>query len=50
MEMAQDELGKAAATDARIVALDDPGYPTQLKQIYDPPLILYVFTCPGMKP
>jgi DNA processing protein len=42
MEMAQDELGKAAAADARIVALDDPGYPTQLKQIYDPPLILYV--------
>ena len=42
MELAQDELGKAAAADARIVALDDPGYPTQLKQIYDPPLILYV--------
>jgi len=42
MELAQDELGKAAAADARIVALDDPGYPAQLKQIYDPPLILYV--------
>jgi DNA processing protein len=42
MEMAQDELGKAAAAAARIVALDDFGYPTQLKQIYDPPLILYV--------
>ncbi len=42
MELAQDELGKAAAADARIVGLDDPGYPTQLKQIYDPPLILYV--------
>jgi DNA processing protein len=42
MELAQDELGKAAAADARIVALDDPGYPTQLKQVYDPPLILYV--------
>jgi DNA processing protein len=42
MELAQDELGKTAAADARIVALDDPGYPTQLKQIYDPPLILYV--------
>jgi DNA processing protein len=41
MEM-EDELGKAAAADARIVALDDPGYPTQLKQIYDSPLILYV--------
>jgi DNA processing protein len=42
MELAQDELGKAAAADARIIGLDDPGYPTQLKQIYDPPLILYV--------
>jgi DNA processing protein len=42
MKMAQDELGKAAAADARIVALDDPGYPTQLEQIYDPALILYV--------
>jgi DNA processing protein len=42
MELAQDELGKAAAADARIIALDDLGYPSQLKQIYDPPLILYV--------
>jgi DNA processing protein len=42
MEMAQDELGKAASADAQIIALDDPRYPTQLKQIYDPPLILYV--------
>ena len=42
MELAQDELGKVAGAGARIVALDDPGYPTQLKQIYDPPLILYV--------
>ena len=42
MELAQDEVGKAAAAGARIVALDDPEYPTQLKQIYDPPLVLYV--------
>ena len=42
MELAQDELGKAAAADAQIIALDDPRYPPQLKQIYDPPLILYV--------
>jgi DNA processing protein len=42
MELAQDELGKVAAAGARIVAVDDPGYPTQLKQIYDPPLVLYV--------
>jgi len=42
MELAQDELGKAAAAGAQIVSLDDPRYPAQLKQIYDPPLILYV--------
>jgi len=42
MELAQDELGKAAAAGAQIVALDDPRYPAQLKQIYDPPLILYL--------
>jgi DNA processing protein len=42
MELAQDELGKAAAAEAQIVALDDPKYPPQLKQIYDPPLILYL--------
>ena len=42
MELAQDELGKAADAGARIVAFDDPDYPAQLKQIYDPPLILYV--------
>jgi DNA processing protein len=42
MELAQDELGKVASAGVRIVGLDDPSYPTQLKQIYDPPLILYV--------
>jgi DNA processing protein len=42
MELAQDELGKVADAGARIVSLDDSGYPTQLKQIYDPPLVLYV--------
>lgn len=42
MELAQDELGKAAAAGAQVVSLGDPRYPAQLKQIYDPPLILYV--------
>jgi DNA processing protein len=42
MELAQDELGKVASAEAHIVSLDDPGYPAQLKQIYDPPLVLYV--------
>jgi DNA processing protein len=42
LELANDELAQAAAADARIITLDDPGYPAPLKQIYDPPLILYV--------
>jgi DNA processing protein len=42
MELAQDEMGKAFAAGAQIVSLDDARYPAQLKQIYDPPLILYV--------
>ena len=42
MELAQDELAKAASAGVNIVSLDDLAYPAQLKQIYDPPLILYV--------
>jgi DNA processing protein len=42
IELAQDELGKAAATGIHIVSLDDPEYPPELRQIYDPPLLLYV--------
>jgi len=42
MELAQDEASRAAASTIRLVSLDDPIYPQQLKQIYDPPLVLYV--------
>ncbi len=42
LELANDELARAAAAEVRIVALEDPAYPAPLKQIYDPPLILYV--------
>jgi DNA processing protein len=41
-ELAQEELGRALTVGARIVVMDDPAYPSQLKQIYDPPLVLYV--------
>lgn len=41
-ELAQEELGRAAAAGAQIIALDSAAYPAQLKQIYDPPPILYV--------
>ncbi len=42
LELAQDELARAAAASAKVISIDDSGYPSQLKQIYDPPLILYV--------
>ena len=42
LELAQEELEKARAAGAKIVTFDDLVYPTRLKQIYDPPLVLYV--------
>ncbi len=42
IELAQDELAKAAAAGIQAVSLDDPEYPPELRQIYDPPLVLYV--------
>jgi len=42
MELAQEEFGKAKAAGVQVITLDDPAYPTQLRQIYDPPLVLYV--------
>jgi DNA processing protein len=42
LELAQDELVRAAAANVKALSLDDPAYPTQLKEIYDPPLVLYV--------
>ena len=42
MELANDEIAKAAAAGIHVVAFDDPAYPARLRQIYDPPLVLYV--------
>ena len=42
LELAQEEIGRTMAAGVRLVSLDDPAYPPRLKQIYDPPLILYV--------
>src|SRR5436309_65096 len=42
VELANDELAKAAAAGVQCVTLDDPAYPSRLRQIYDPPLVLYV--------
>ena len=40
--LAQDELGKAVEAGARILTLSDAAYPPLLRQIYDPPVVLYV--------
>ena len=42
LELAQEELARAASAGAVIVSLDDPAYPVRLKEIYDPPPVLYV--------
>lgn len=42
MELAQEELARAATAGVTLLVPDDPAYPAQLKQIYDPPLVLYV--------
>jgi DNA processing protein len=42
MELAQQEIAKAAGCSAKILALDDPAYPARLKEIYDPPVVLFV--------
>jgi len=42
LELAHDEHGRAAQSNICLLCIDDPGYPAQLKQIYDPPIVLYV--------
>lgn len=42
LELAHDEMARAAAAGVHIVAVEEPAYPGQLKQIYDPPMVLYV--------
>ncbi len=42
LELAHDEVAKAAGAGVALVSLDDPQYPARLRQIYDPPLVLYV--------
>jgi DNA processing protein len=41
-ELAREELARAAAAGATVISMDDPSYPPRLKEIYDPPLVLYV--------
>ncbi len=41
-ELAREEIARAAAAGVTIISLDDPAYPPRLREIYDPPLILYI--------
>jgi DNA processing protein len=53
-ELAREEFARAAAESVAVLSLDDPSYPPRLKEIYDPPLVLYirgnteVLTKPGL--
>lgn len=42
LELAQQECVKAVEARAKIISLSDPEYPSRLKEIYDPPVILFV--------
>jgi DNA processing protein len=41
-ELAREEMARAAAAGATLITMDDPAYPPRLREIYDPPLSLYV--------
>ena len=42
LELAQEEISKTRTASAEVVTIDDPNYPARLREIYDPPLLLYV--------
>ncbi len=42
LELANDEVARAKAAGIQLVAQGCPTYPSRLRQIYDPPLVLYV--------
>ncbi len=42
LELAQDEVARVGQAGASIISLSDMEYPARLKEIYDPPVILFV--------
>jgi DNA processing protein len=42
LELAHEEVAKAAGLGVQMVCVDDERYPARLRQIYDPPIVLYV--------
>jgi DNA processing protein len=41
-ELAREEMARAAAAGVLVITGEDSRYPPRLKEIYDPPLVLYV--------
>ncbi len=41
-EMAREEIARAASAGVAVISGEDPCYPARLKEIYDPPMVLYV--------
>ncbi|MGC1372084.1 MAG: DNA-processing protein DprA [Candidatus Sulfotelmatobacter sp.] len=41
-ELAREELARAAAMGVRVISSEDACYPPRLKEIYDPPVVLYL--------
>lgn len=42
VELAREEINRAAAAGVAIISIEDPCYPPRLREIYDPALVLYV--------
>ena len=49
-ELAREELDRAKTAGASLLSIDDSAYPPRLKEIYDPPIILYVRGDPAVLP
>lgn len=42
LQLAEEELIRACAAGIELVSIDDVRYPSALREIYDPPIVLYV--------
>jgi len=42
LRLAEKELARVRETGCKLLTWDDPGYPRRLREIYDPPPVLYV--------
>ena len=49
-ELAREEIARAAGEGVTVLSVEDRCYPPRLKEIYDPPLVLYVRGNPEVLP